>query len=310
MTVYTELTELQISALLSHYDMGHLQSYHGASDGIENTTYFVNLNSGRKLVLTLFEDIDEHALGFYIDLTDALNDRSLPVPCPLRDCNGSAVHKLAGKPVLLFPRVVGRHLDRPGLEEVSKVANLLGKMHQQCLRLSLQHPNPKSLNWMLQTRDFVKPILASAEIELLDEQIQLRRAHEQLQIPRAVIHGDLFRDNVLFHGDKISGVIDFYNAGTDSLLLDIAIAVLDWCVSDNGHVDEEKSAVFIQSYQTQRSLSSLERANWQSAQQLAATLFWLSRLKTLRQVQQGIQLTVKDPEPCKMLLLYHLNKLN
>jgi len=310
MTVYTELTEQQISALLSHYDMGPLQSYHGASDGIENTTYFVNLDSGQELVLTLFETIDKHALGFYIDLTNALHDRSLPVPCPLKDNNGSAVHKLAGKPVLLFPRVVGRHLDRPGLEEVSKVAILLAKMHQQCLRLSLQHPNPKSLKWMVQTRDYVKSNLSSEENELLEEQIHLRRYHEQLNIPRAVIHGDLFRDNVLFHGDEISGVIDFYNAGTDSLLLDIAIAVFDWCVNANGLVDEEKSAVFIESYQTQRSLSSLEQANWQSAQQLAATLFWLSRLKTQRQVQQGILLTVKDPEPCKKLLLHHLNKRN
>lgn len=309
MAVYTELTDGQISELLGAYGLGDLQSFHGAGDGIENTTYFLSLRSGVELVLTLFETFSREVLPFYIELTSALHDKGLPVPCPIRDDSGSAIQILAEKPALLFPFITGKHCYQPSLEEIRKVARVLGKIHQQSLRLSLRQPNPKDLEWMEQTWRFVKPSLSKEENQLIEDQLQLRKKYQALDLPRAVIHGDLFRDNVLFHDGEISAVIDFYNAGTDSLILDVAIAVIDWCIDSEGLVDAAKRSEFLLTYENQRSFSSLEHEHWQIVQQLAATLFWLSRQKTQLLAQRGSQQAVKDPESCKKLLLQNLGRL-
>ncbi|MCH8174569.1 MAG: homoserine kinase [Proteobacteria bacterium] len=309
MAVYTELTEQQIGDLLSAYKLGDLQSFRGASDGIENTTYFLSLDSGAELVLTLFESLSKDALLFYIELTSALHNKGLPVPCPLRDKLDCALQTLAAKPVLIFPRVAGEHLRQPGIEEVRKMAVVLGKIHQHSLSLSLQHPNPQGLEWMQRTWAIVSSSLSEQENQMLAEQLRLKEKHLALDLPRAVIHGDLFRDNVLFFDGEISGVIDFYSAGTDSLLLDMAIAVNDWCTDAEGLVNAEKRSAFIHAYESQRRLSSEEHEYWQQAQQLAATCFWLSRQHQQVQVWQGAEQVLKDPEPCKRLLLQHLDRL-
>jgi len=309
MAVYTELTENQIGTLLRKYDLGELSAYQGASDGIENTTYFVQLVTGEEFVVTLFEFIEKEVLPFHIELTSTLCSRGLPVPSPLMDNNGQVLQTLAGKPALMFPRVAGNHILQPSLQEVDKVAVFLGNMHLQCLDIPLQHPNPKSLNWMHNVWESISSSLSDEDNKLIEEQILLRQQYQLLDLPRAVIHADLFRDNVLFRNGEVTGVIDFYNAGTDSLLLDIAIAVFDWCVNTEGLLDAEKSKRFIESYQTKRGLSVLEQDNWIIAQQLAATLFWLSRLEVNWRAEKGIQLAVKDPMSCKKILLQHLGRL-
>lgn len=309
MAVYTELTKRQIGDLLGTYALGGLRSFRGASDGIENTTYFLSLDGGAELVLTLFESLGRDALLFYIELTCALHGRGLPVPCPLRDERGCALQTLAAKPVLIFPRVAGEHLRQPSIEEIRKMAVVLGKIHRHSLSLSLQHPNPSGLEWMQRTWDILKSSLSEQENQMLAGQLKLKEKHLTLDLPRTVIHGDLFRDNILFLDGEISGVIDFTSAGTDSLLLDMAIAVNDWCTDAEGLVDAEKCDAFIHAYESQRSLSSEEHKYWKQSQQLAATCFWLSRQHGQLQSQQGGEQVLKDPEPFKKLLLQHLNRL-
>ncbi|MFP6824761.1 MAG: homoserine kinase [Pseudohongiellaceae bacterium] len=309
MAVYTELTKQQIGDLLSAYELGDLQSLRGAGDGIENTTYFLSLDSGTELVLTLFESLSRDALLFYIELTSALHDKCLPVPCPLRDGRGCALQSLAAKPVLIFPRVAGEHIRQPGIEEVRKMAVVLGNIHRHSLSLSLQHPNPYGLQWMQRSWAIIRSSLSEQENQMLVEQLRLKEKHLALNLPRGVIHGDLFRDNILFFDGEISGVIDFYSAGTDALLLDMAIAVNDWCTNAEGLVDAKKRSAFMQAYESQRSLSCEEHEHWQQAQQLAATRFWLSRQHEQMLVQQGAERVLKDPKHCKRLLLQHLNRL-
>ena len=98
---------------------------------------------------------------------------------------------------------------------------------------------------------------------MIVEQLRLKEKHLAMDLPQAVIHGDLFRDNILFFDGEISGVIDFYNAGTDSLLLDMAIVVNDWCIDAEGLVDAVKRSGFLQAYESQRDLSCEEHEHWQ-----------------------------------------------
>ncbi|MDP6652180.1 MAG: phosphotransferase [Gammaproteobacteria bacterium] len=149
-------------------------------------------------MLTLFEVFGPEQLPFYIELTGALHERDLPVPCPLKDKNGSAIQMLHDKPVLLFPFVAGEHLQSPTNEEIRKMARVMANMHRESLTLPLQHSLPTDSKWMEQTWKFVKSSLSGEENQLIEGQLHLREALQSLDLPRAIIHRDLFRDNVLF----------------------------------------------------------------------------------------------------------------
>ena len=307
MAVYTKLTKMQIGELLTRYDLGALQSFRGAEDGIENTTYFLVLENGEQLVLTLFESFSSAELPFYIELTSALNARGLPVPCPMQDTDGSEMQMITDKPVLLYPFVMGKHIEHPNCEEVRKVALFLVNIHQQSLTLPLRNSCPGDIDWMRRSWNYVKPSLSDDENQIVEDMLVLQDKVQGLNIPRAVIHRDLFRDNILFDEGEVSAVIDFYYAGTEALILDIAIAVNDWCLNDEGLVDSEMRGEFLEAYESRRKFTSLEQEHWQAAQQLAATSFWLSRQESLVRAQQGAQQVIKDPAAFKRLLLQHLD---
>ena len=308
MAVYTNLSESDINELLSIFGLSKLRNFQGASSGIENTTYFLALVDGLQFVLTLFENITRDELPFYITLTHGLNAAGMPVPCPLQKFDGFSIHEILDKPALLFPLVQGSHLDQPNLEEIDQMGSTLAKIHLQCLALSYEHVNPHGLEWMQQTLMFTESSLLLGDKTLIEQQIQVRSKLESLKLPRAVIHADLFRDNVLFRDGKVVGIIDFYGAGTDCLILDIAIAVNDWCLNAEDLVDEEKRIVFLRAYEHERKLSALERIHLLEALQLAATCFWLSRLKGQIRARQGSNQATKNPDSCKKLLLQHMGR--
>ena len=260
------------------------------------------------MVLTLFENITRDELPFYITLTRGLNAAGMPVPCPLQKFDGFSIHEILDKPALLFPLVQGSHLDQPNLEEIDQMGSTLAKIHLQCLALSYEHVNPHGLEWMQQTLMFTESSLLLGDKTLIEQQIQVRSKLESLKLPRAVIHADLFRDNVLFRDGKVVGIIDFYGAGTDCLILDIAIAVNDWCLNAEDLVDEEKRIIFLRAYEHERKLSALERIHLLEALQLAATCFWLSRLKGQIRARQGSNQATKNPDSCKKLLLQHMGR--
>ena len=308
MAVYTNLSKSDINELLSFFGLSKLRNFQGASAGIENTTYFLTLVDGLQLVLTLFESITRDELPFYITLTHGLNAAGMPVPCPLQKLDGFSIHEILDKPALLFPLVQGSHLDQPNLEEINQLGSTLAKIHLQCLALSYKHANPHGLKWMQQTLMFVESTLLRGDKKLIEQQIQIRSKLESLKLPRAVIHADLFRDNVLFCDGEVVGVVDFYGAGTDCLILDIAIAVNDWCLNAEGLVDEEKRIVFLRAYERERKLGAVERIHLLEALQLAATCFWLSRLKGQIRARQGSNQATKNPGSCKKLLLQHMRQ--
>ena len=188
------------------------------------------------------------------------------------------------------------------------MGSTLAKIHLQCLALSYKHANPHGLKWMQQTLMFVESTLLRGDKKLIEQQIQVRSKLESLKLPRAVIHADLFRDNVLFRDGEVVGVVDFYGAGTDCLILDIAIAVNDWCLNAEGLVDEEKRIVFLRAYERERKLGAVERIHLLEALQLAATCFWLSRLKGQIRARQGSNQATKNPDSCKKLLLQHMKQ--
>jgi len=306
MAVYTTLTESEICGLLSHFDLPILQAFQGASSGVENTTYFLTLESGSQYVLTVFENFAPESLGPYIELTTQLHQQNLPVPCPLVDRKGIALQTIVGKPALLFVRAPGKHIESVEPSICHQVGNMLAKIH-------IAAPGPETLPlaqscdliWTKETLALVNSSLDKADAKLLERQLHLASDLQTRGLPRGIIHGDLFRDNVLVQNGIITAIIDFYNAGRDVLLIDLAIAANDWCFTQKRSKDDCVSAL-LEGYQAIHPLSEAEQSSWRDCLQVAAARLWLSRQKRLLMSQQGYERTIKDPDEYRSLLLYHL----
>ncbi|MFT6093199.1 MAG: homoserine kinase type II [Pseudohongiellaceae bacterium] len=307
MAVYTKLLESDISELLSKFNLNLLHTFESAADGIQNTTYFLTLVDDRRLVLTLFENRSGDELPFYTTFIKTLNAAGLPVPCALQDKKGVDIQQIFDKPVLLFPLIQGQHLETATVNEISQMGTTLAKIHLTSLELPFEHTNPLGVQWMQQTLALIEDSLSPADKKLIEKQIQVRSNLKAAKLPSAVIHADLFRDNVLFHQGKVAAVIDFFDAGTDCLILDIAVVINDWCVNAEGLVDSKKRTALLEAYERSRTLTKLEKAHLHEALQIAATCVWLSRTKGQLLAKLGSGQVTKDPNESKNLLLQHIN---
>ncbi len=277
MAFYTALLEHELEDLRVRFGLDSFRSCIGASDGIENTTYFLITDSS-KLVLTLFEDVPLGDLPFFIGLMQWLDSLGLPVACPIQDKNGQVLQVLSDKPALLFPCLPGSHPSPVTSAQCVAIGSCLGRIHANTCNYPELRANPRGTPWMQSTRLRLQGLVGDSDLTLIDEQIKNALELRSKDLPVGVIHGDLFHDNALFVGSELTGVIDFYNACTDVLLLDLAIVVNDWCGEPDGSINTSLMDTLVAAYETERPLCQAERLVWSSVLQLAASRFWLSRL--------------------------------
>ncbi|MFO1220375.1 MAG: homoserine kinase [Burkholderiaceae bacterium] len=311
MAVFTQLDAAEVRAWLQPLDAGELLALEPVSAGIENTNYFVDTTAGR-WVLTLFERLAFGQLPFYLRLMQHLARHGLPVPEPRADAAGEIVHRLRGKPAALCTRLDGRHELHPTLAHAAQLGQVLAKMHGAAMDFPLQQPNLRGLAWWRDTAPRVRPFLNTESAALLDEELgfqeQLAGSAAYASLPRAAVHADLFRDNVLFEADaaglpRLSGCVDFYFAGVDTLLFDLAVCINDWCIDDDsGRIDEPRAAALTLAYRRQRALTAAEHRLMPALLRAAALRFWLSRLADAHLPRSAAMLQPKDPRHFERLL--------
>jgi len=310
MAVFTELTDEEVRAFVAQLHAGELQALQPVHAGIENTNYFVT-TSGASWVLTLFERLTHEQLPFYLRLMQHLARHGLPVPEPCAAADGALVHTLRGKPAALCTRLRGRHVDAPGPHHCAALGHALVGLHAGAVDFELTQPNLRGLSWWLATAPQVRPFLAAEAAALLDAEIafqqQLAASTAYAGLPRAVVHADLFRDNVLFDGDEghehLSGCVDFYFAGVDTLLFDLAVCINDWCLADDtGRIDDTRAGALLTAYAQRRALTATEHRLFPALLRAAALRFWLSRLADMHLPREAALLKPKDPHHFERLL--------
>ncbi|EHR72557.1 homoserine kinase, Neisseria type [Burkholderiales bacterium JOSHI_001] len=303
MAVFTPVAEPDVRALLARLGLGALTDLQGISAGIENTNYFVACTAG-DFVLTLFERLSAEQLPFYLRLMQHLAARGLPVPAPCADATGKVVLHLAGKPAALVSRLNGQHIEAPDLHHVQQLGHVLARLHREAADCPLQQPNLRGLSWCLATAPRVMPFLPADAAALLGDELafqqQVAASGAHTALPRAAVHADLFRDNVLFDGlsghEKLTGCLDFYFAGVDTLLYDLAVCLNDWCVDDtSGRIDAARAQALMTAYQAERPLNAAEHRLMPAALRAAALRFWLSRLADWHLPRSAALLAPKDP---------------
>ena len=303
MAVYTPVGFDEAASLLAGLGLGVLQHLQGVRSGIENTNYFATTDRG-EWVITLFERLPRTKLPYYLQLMRHLAAAGLPVPRPQGPAADALVHTLAGKPTAVVTRLGGEPVDAPGTLHCSQLGSMLGRLHRAGADFGLDQAHERSLPWWEQTLPSVLPHVTPEVGALLRGELAYQHAVATSAagraLPRGPIHADLFRDNAMFEpspeGPRLSGILDFYFAGTDALLFDLAVCLNDWCIDDgSGRLDESRAQALLDAYRGQRELAHGEWRLLPAMLRAAALRFWISRLWDWHLPREATLLVPKDP---------------
>jgi homoserine kinase type II len=305
MSVFTTLNLQEVRDYLRDFNIGEIEELRGIAAGITNTNYFV-ITAKSKYVLTIFEKNSLDELPYFVGLMAHLAKRDVLCPTPIADKNGVALHQLKGKPALMVSCLQGKDIAIPSINQVQQVARALAHMHNAGADYSAHSVNQRDMAWRNATAQSVLPKLLQSDQDLLISELNYLHKIDFSNLPKGVIHGDLFRDNVLFNNENLGGFIDFYYACNDCLAYDVAIAVNEWCVHHNGadigELDAEKVDAFLAAYEEIRPFYHAEYAAWYDLCRLAALRFWLSRLYDFHFPKDGELTHTKDPNHFKHIL--------
>ncbi|MDH3353758.1 MAG: homoserine kinase [Chromatiales bacterium] len=301
MSVYTSVSEAELSNFLAYYDLGELVDFEGISAGIENTNYFVN-TTRQQMVLTIFERHAFDEMGYFLDLMAHLAEHAVSAPHPLADRNDDYLRILKDKPAALLMRLSGDWARHPTRAHCAAIGAELAHLHMAGETFEGERTNDCGPAWWRGTAQLIADRLSNEERVLLEDELAYQSQFRLVDLPRGVIHADLFRDNALFEGERLTGLIDFYFACNDLLLYDIAVTVNDWCCEADGSLNRDKSLALLQSYHNIRPLTAAESQLWPVMLRAGALRFWLSRLKDKLFPKEGELTQIKDPAEFENIL--------
>ena len=300
MAVFTEVSEKDARDLLRRLSIGSLTGLRGIQGGIENTNYFLSTDQG-EYVLTLFERLSAEQLPFYLYLMKHLAQAGIPVPDPQAEArSGDILLQLCGKPAAVVNKLRGKSQLVPQAVHCAAVGDMLARMHLAGQDYARQQPNLRALPWWNETVPVVLPHLDEAAAAMLRSELAYQNhvgaSSAYAALPRGPVHADLFRDNVMFEGEQLTGFFDFYFAGVDTWLFDLAVCLNDWCIDHaTGNHDAERTQAMLAAYQAMRPLTQAERELLNAQLRAGALRFWISRLWDFYLPREAAMLTPHDP---------------
>src|SRR5712691_4257654 len=290
MAVYTDVAAEDLSRFLAGYDVGALLSYKGIAEGVENSNFLVHTAQGH-YILTLYERrVAERDLPFFLALMEHLAGRGINCPQPVKNRAGKVLGKLAGRPAAIVTFLDGMWIRRPSAAHCGALGDALSvtawrQLYEGCRERA--HKVDRNLE-----------ALVGAELAVLERDWPRG-------LPQGVIHADLFPDNVFFLGDKLSGLIDFYFACTDTLVYDVAICLNAWCFETDHSFNVTKGRALLANYAKARPLSHDEWEKLPMFARGAALRFLLTRLVDWLDVPAGALVRPKDPREFARKLRFH-----
>ena len=299
MAVYTVVPSEALIDLIARYNVGQLVSAKGIAEGVENSNYMVDTTEGR-FILTLYERrVNASDLPFFLALLDHLADRNLPVPRALRDRRGVQIQSVAGRPACLIEFLPGLSVTKPTPLQAHATGTALGAMHAALADFELGRPNALGLDgWIgLAARcgsdlDDILPGLRSR----VEEELAWLEVNWPRNLPTAVVHADLFPDNVLMRGNAVGGLIDFYFACTDIRAWDVAVTHAAWSFDmDGAGYDAHIGDAVLAGYQSAFGLSPEERDAFIALARGACLRFLLTRAWDWLNTPADALVTRKDP---------------
>ncbi len=301
MSVFTTVEQHELVEFLQHYAAGELLDHEGISDGIENTNYFVT-TTDKQMVLTLFETHSFEEMGFFLNLMAHLSEHSIPSAHPVRDRQQNYLRMFKNKPAALVERLDGASLDHPVDRQCTVLGTTLAQLHIAGSSFTETRANGRGHEWRMATAKKLYDHLDKADADLLRTEADFQEANRFDTLPGGIIHADLFRDNALWEGNTLKGIIDFYYACNDAYLYDLAVAANDWCVEADGTFVRSRYQALFSAYHAVRPITPQEAAAWPVVVRAAALRFWLSRLHDWHFPRDGEIIHRKDPDVFRRIL--------
>ena len=306
MAVFTSVSLDDLAHWARQFPLGKVLAIRGISSGIENSNFFITTEAG-EFVLTVFEKLTFEQLPFYLHLMRHLANRNVLVPAPVANVEGQILNSLHGKPACIVSKLEGTCQMTPSPAHCAAVGAMLAKMHLAARDFGMHQPNLRGLDWWKETTPIVLPYLPDDGQNLLRAEMHFQEAfaasEPYRQLQRGPIHADLFRNNVMFDGDRLTGFFDFYFAGCDSWLFDVAVTVNDWCIDlESGKLDVARTRAMLDAYHAKRPFSAAEQAAWQPMLRAGALRFWISRLYDFYLPRDAELLTPHDPTHFERIL--------
>jgi len=302
MAVYTSINSSDLTEWFKKFNFENYVDFKGISSGVTNSNYVVFM-SNSNYILTIFEHNNIEELQFYVDLMTYLARENFLCPRPIENNSGQALGLLKGKPALMVSFLDGKEVVVRDSNNCYLVGQHLARLHLVTNNFPQSNKNTRDLSWISDIYLNLKAYLSLEDQKIIELEINYHKEIDKSELPEGIIHGDLFRDNILFLNDKVSGFIDFYYACNEKFIYDIAIAINDWCIYDDGKINKLLYSVFIKGYQSERKLTDNENEYFNSALRLAALRFWLSRLEAFHNAKEGEITFIKDPNHFKNILV-------
>jgi homoserine kinase type II len=308
MAVYTDVMAEDLTRFLAGYDIGALLAYKGIAEGVENSNFLVHTSAGN-YILTLYEKrVAAGDLPFFLALMDHLAGHGVICPQPVKNKKGGVLGKIASKPAAIVNFLDGMWIRRPSAGHCAAVGDALAQLHLAGADFPKKRPNALSVeSWRplyeqaKDRGDSVRPDLG----ETIAKELDYLEKNWPRDLPQGVIHADLFPDNVFFLGDRLSGLIDFYFACTDTLVYDVAVCLNAWCFEPDHSYNVTKGRALLKAYDKARNLSAQERAALPTLARGAALRFLLTRLVDWLAVPEGALVRPKDPLEYFRKLRFH-----
>jgi len=308
MSVYTELTHADISTILADYDIGSLLSFEGIAAGIENSNFFIDTSHGKRYVLTVFERLEADELPYFMRLMKHLANNELACPDVMIRKNNALLFDVCGKQGCIVSCLSGITLDELNLAQLYASGLAMAQLHLAGSDFDMRRENPSGSDWLAEHIDTVlektRQRYGVEASELLTSELNFQRSCAWDSLPCGVIHGDLFVDNILFEGDDVSGIIDFYYAHDAPFAMDIAISLNAQAVLLTA-ADDNRIKAFMDGYQSVRPLQEDELEALPLLLRLAALRFWVSRLYDALFPRGGAMVQTKNPEEYRRKLQFH-----
>ena len=316
MAVYTKFDKKDIEEILSNYSIGKLKFFKGIQEGIENTNYYL-LVEEKKYILTIYEKrVDPEDLPFFSELMSGLNNKNFRCPIPITNKKNKTISDYKGKKLMIVSFLEGKAKKILTPNDCRQVGAEVARMHEITKGFKIKRSNNLSVkSWRNlfnsikdQSIKINKDLPKLIEANLIDVE---KNWPENL--PGGIIHADLFNDNIFFHNEKFSGIIDFYFSCYDFYSFEIAICFNALCFDgqkNNLSFNVTKAKNFIDGYSAIRKLSNEEKKSIKVLSQGAALRFLLTRVFDALNTIEGAIVQVKDPIEYLKRLEFHKNAKN
>ena len=309
MAVFTKLSKTEIENYLGLYDIGSLNQYSEIVEGIENTNYKIICN-GTPYILTIFEKrVNEDDLPFFINLKLYLNQNNFKCPRPIQNRNGEIINSIKNKKAVIISFIEGNKIDKPNINECNEIGKMLGNLHNLTINFNESRQNSLDIKeWRNLLSKCTKNEDKKFDIILkeVENEIDFLESVWPKNIPSGVVHADLFKDNVFFKDEKITGVIDFYFSCYHFFLYDISIVINDWCFDSNGEIfNYEYYKAILNGYNEHKKITQQEIDSFNIILRSAAVRILVTRLHDYIFHPKDAIVKKKDPYQYYNILKWH-----